>query len=157
MEGLAWKCWVSHILCSEPTRHVFWLSVLPGHFQEIHHRFLPILDMCERMTFEKPVQRLVSPSPFSVSFLLRLPLSPSLPLSLAPSLCPLSAPPFAGPQEKKNVGFDCHLLGIWKNDSVGIRGRRGAAGGGGGTPLLSCVGTGSLNLMLKYLMWKNYP
>ncbi|KAG5211370.1 hypothetical protein JEQ12_013799, partial [Ovis aries] len=25
-----------------------------------------------------------------------------------------------GPQEKKNVGFDCHLLGIWKNDSIDL-------------------------------------
>ncbi|CAN0510802.1 unnamed protein product, partial [Rangifer tarandus platyrhynchus] len=38
------------------------------------------------MTFEKSVQRLASPSLFSCIFPYPVPLSPSLPLSLAPSL-----------------------------------------------------------------------
>lgn len=73
------------------------------------------------------MQRLVSPSP----------LAPSLPppsLSLPPFLSSLSPPPLAEPQEKKNVGFDCHLLGIWKNDSVGNGGRRRHGGWGGKPP-----------------------
>lgn len=134
MEGLAWMCWVSHILCSEPTRHVFWLSFLPGHFQEIHHCFLPILDMCERMTFEKSVQRLVSPSPFSclfpspfASLSLTPPFSRSFPL---PSFCP-SLRRAAGKEERR---LRLPSFGDLENYSVGIWGRRGAAGGGGEPP-----------------------
>lgn len=33
--------------------------------------------------------------------------------------------------EKKKVGFDCHLLGIWKNDAVGCRREAEHRDGGG--------------------------
>lgn len=117
--------------CSEPTRHVFWAFCPARTFAEIHHCFLPILDMCERMTFEKPVQRLVSPLLSPVSFLLSpLPPLSSLPLSLAPSLFPLSAPPrrAAGKEERR---LRLPSFGGFENDSVGIRGRRENAGLGG--------------------------
>lgn len=109
------------------------------------------------MTFEKPVQRLVSPSPFSclfpspfASLSLTPPFSRSFPL---PSFCP-SLRRAAGKEERRlrlpSFGDLEKRLGRNPREA-------GERGGWGGTPLLSCVGTGSLNLMLKYLMWKNYP
>ena len=128
MEGLASKCWVSHILCPEPTRHVFWLSFLPGHFQEIRHRFLPVLDVCEGTAFEKSVQRLASfLSHLPCLSLLTPPFSRSFPL---PSFCP-SLRRAAGKEE-------CRLRLPSFGDLEKRLGRNpreaGTAGGGGKPP-----------------------